>query len=606
MNLRRTMSLALIVVVQYLYYLYVINNSTIFNDGWPLQNISSGFIIWSILTIFCGLMVTKKFTSMIIFSMILLSSGIILTPILKYSNELYLYNSWDSLAHYNFANYILNHGFIPSGGLVYSETYRLHPANGVVPAILAMILPVWQLGLPMAIYMIISNIVYLISIILNIARKIRGDGFTRFRIIAYLSAFSFLYFYSFYCGSAISYGLIGLMIYMILLSAEKSIYRREDLLTLLLLFIGLWATHLSSASLMIIFILLSLAFKRLLNKKDQNLRPLYTLLIVFNVTFLFLQIIVDLIVTKNILVVINNTLKSLSSREVFIYRESQIPLLSAVMIAIFVHLKHFIISFALMILISFILFYSIINQILNKRLSRNNYWSGLESARTLPWVLASTILWVIGYIATQELVQGFRATTFSQWFLIVLLIEHINKFYERIDVHAYDLYMKRIFSIIFLVMVMLINVISNYGTPQFAPIIRYEDGVLGVSTASPVNDITLNVYIYLNKLSTSDLRIIGIEPYTTFALLDILLTQNKFLIIRTIFKSKEVINLINDVIEKNDDIVIPMPLTYKLGHAKYLYESFYELPNNYLRRSSAVVYSNGGLMIYYYTRNNMK
>ncbi|MEM2297629.1 MAG: hypothetical protein QXH10_09400 [Ignisphaera sp.] len=209
-------------------------------------------------------------------------------------------------------------------------------------------------------------------------------------------------------------------------------------------------------------------------------------------------------------------------------------------------------------------------------------------------------------MATQELIQGFRATTFSQWFLIVLLIEHMNKFYKRIDVHAYDLYMKRIFSIIFLIMVMLINVISNYGTPQFAPIIRYEDGILGVSTASPINDITLNVYIYLDKLSTYDLRIIGIEPYTTFALLDILVTQNKFLITRTIFKSKEVINLVNDIIEKHDNIVIPMPLTYKLGHAKYLYENFYELPNNYLRQSSAVVYNNGGLIIYYYARNNMK
>ncbi|MEM3449335.1 MAG: hypothetical protein QXP38_10755 [Nitrososphaerota archaeon] len=605
MNLKRTMALMLIVVAQNLYYLYVIKNSTIFNDGWPLQNILLGFIIWFILTIFNSLIITKKFTSKIIFSMILLFSGIILTPVLKYSNELYLYNSWDSLAHYNFANYILNNGLIPSEGLFYSETYRLHPANGVIPAVLAMILSVRQLGLPMVIYMISSNIVYLTSIILYIAQKIRDDSSGQFFIIAYLSAFSFLYFYNFYCGSAISYGLIGLMIYMILLSAEKPTYRREDLLTSLLLFIGLWATHLSSASLMIIFIFLSFIFKRFLNNKDQNLRSLYTLLIVLIVTFLFLQIIVDLIVTKNILVTINNILKSPSSREVFIYRESQIPLLSAVVTAIFVYLKYFIILFTLMILISFNLLYSIINKTLNKRSSRNNNQSCLESTRTLPWVLASTILWVIGYIATQELIQGFRATTFYQWFLIVLLIELINKCYKRIDIQ-HNLYIKRIFSIIFLVIVMLINVISIYGTPQFAPMIRYEDGVLGVSTASPVNDVTLNAYIYLNKFSSSDLKIFGIEPYTTFALMDILSTQNKLFISPVIFESKEVINLINDIIENHENIVILIPLTYKLGYAKYLYKSFYELPNNYLRESSLVVYNNGGLTIFYNARSNTR
>lgn len=606
MDLRKTIALMLVVLVQYLYCLYVINNSIIFNDGWPLQNILPGFIIWSILTLFSGSKVTEKFSSMIIFSITLLSSGIVLTPILKYSNELYLYNSWDSLAHYNFASSILNQGFIPNEGLYYSETYRLHPANGVIPAALAMILSLRQPSLPMVIYMISSNIVYLISIVLYNAQSMRDEYFTRFRKIAYLSVFSFLYFYSFYSGTTISYGLIGLMIYITLLNVEKPLHRREDLLTLLFLFIGLWATHLSSASLMIIFLFLSLAFKKFMNKKELNTRSHYTLLIMLSVTFLFLQIIIDTVVTRNILVAINNTLKSLSSREIFIYREVQISLLDAVITAISIHFKHFIILFTLTITIGFIILCSIINSAFNKGSSRNNYCNNLEFMKTLPWTISSIILWIFGYLATQEFVQGFRATVFYQWFLITLLIKYMDRLYKRIYVHAYNLYAMRIFSIVFLVMIMLINVLSNYGAPQFSPLIKYEDGVLGVSTATPVNDITLNTYMYLNEMLTPDLKVIGIEPYTTFALMDILSTQNKFLIVRTIFKSTEVINLIDEIIEKHNNMVIPMPITYKLGHGKYLYEIFYELPNNYLNGFSSTVYNNGGLIIYYYARSNTK
>ncbi|MEM1510747.1 MAG: hypothetical protein QW096_12850, partial [Thermofilaceae archaeon] len=133
----------------------------VFVDTWPLNNIVIETIAFSIVI---GLLSTQTFytnRAIILFTYIIMVAMVIYLPLLKYPNDLWLYGPWDSSAHYSFALWVAEKGYVPvNNELFYSDQYGHHPGNGLLPAILNAISQLNPLSVSMSIVLLASYITY--------------------------------------------------------------------------------------------------------------------------------------------------------------------------------------------------------------------------------------------------------------------------------------------------------------------------------------------------------------------------------------------------------------------------------------------------------------
>ncbi|MEM3609957.1 MAG: hypothetical protein QW076_03585, partial [Candidatus Anstonellales archaeon] len=195
-------------------------------------------------------------------------------PIVKYSNYLECYGAYDSLAHYSFALGLLINGFIQQSGSIYSNYYNYHAGNGLLPVFLSIVMAM-PLGYSMLVILIISYFVYIANL-LSLIKKWWVDteieSYSSFLIISML--LSFLFVWCYYLGITISYAFISIILYFLVkwIILNKGKMEKNSYTIFIIVYFGLTLTHLSSASIITLYMLILVIFlilfrKTLIHKK---------------------------------------------------------------------------------------------------------------------------------------------------------------------------------------------------------------------------------------------------------------------------------------------------------------------------------------------------
>ena len=566
--------------------------SSPFIDVWPLEGILWDTVVIIITITLLSYILFRSsgstFTSPII-ALLIQAFLVVIIPILKHPNSLNLIGPWDSVAHYSFAKWIIINGHVDTvGNVFYYDQYGYHPGNGIIPATLSLISSI-NLGWSMNAVLIAIYSAYMLLLLTalktvehHVNKNVNvAEGL--WLVAIFMLAVNLLVYYG---GVELGYIYAAGILYILVkwLNSSKVALIRA-ILTALLIFMGLILIHLSTAVIVVAYILITItallitSFLGGIPKFRRISRGLLLLAVLIVSTFIVYEIYVDVILFSGTLRGALHRIYSLYIRELEVASKAV-----EVMNVTLVELLQYLISYyAKNIIVLGLIFIHTIALLLK--------WRFLTpSEKTVALLLfASYSTWLIGWAGVGSFLAGGRASSVI-CFLLALSIALTHK-------KLYGYLIKEGSLAIPLVLITL-GFVANFGLP-FMPTIKGGEDLFTYPTFSQggFSDYALHPVTYISSYSTpTSPRFLCLHPYTAFGLCDLMWHTPRIprhgVIAPKITSPEAIIEIIENYLGKN--IMIPQPLRDRIIPGPIGYHDLYKKPVQFLLDSGgALVYNNG-------------
>jgi len=571
------------------YLLFVTWNSSPFVDVWPLEGLFWETVAVIIMVTILSCMLFQGSASLII-PLVTQVFLVVVIPVLKYPNALNIVGPWDSTAHYSFAKWIVVNGHVDTAGnLYYSNQYGFHPGNGIIPATLSMLSSI-SLGWSMNAVLIAvrSGYVLLLLATLKMLKQLLPERANMGKALWLLAVFTLAIGLSvYYSGVDLGYVYVGGILYVFvrwLFRGEVAFVRRMTIV--FLIFLGLVFTHLSTATIMVAYVLiatLALSAESLFRGKGMTRKNSWKLLflaLLMVSIFVVYEVCVDVSLFGRVLQVALRIIYSIHIGEL---KKASSMAVSAKGMSFIVLLQLLVSNYTkLIIVLGLILIHTVMLLVKWHFLSSNE--------KVVAFLLfASYPTWLAGWAGTGEFLAGGRALSVICFLFALSLALTCEKLYKPL--------IKRGVLLIPLVLIAL-GFVANFGLP-FQPAIRGDKDLYTYSTYSQggFSDYVLHPIIYVSS-HTTDTPFLCLKPYTGFGLCDLIWYSPKIPEHGPIGPKVSaaspsiIIELIKNYLDKN--VIVPQPIRDSLLPGIVGYHSLYEKPLQFLlEKGKALVYNNG-------------
>ncbi|RLI87254.1 MAG: hypothetical protein DRP01_02305 [Archaeoglobales archaeon] len=588
-NVRGLLSLMLLVLSLIYYIVEVSCHATAFKDLWILDRILSYFLLTAIMILILtrsGALFENVFANTI-FTSILIIGIVAVTPIIKYLSPLAIYGTYDALAHYSFSKWILINGKIAQNNeLYYSFEYGFHPGNGLIPTFISLLSNI-PLDIAMSFVMLLGYIVYVLvfHILLSTVN-------INVSTLAILFGISTLYFYVSYCGTALSYPMISLIILKLFrFYMQSQELNSSGIICMILPFTGLMLTHYASTIHVFLFFTLVLDIL-LLRENIKTLRVFFMIVTVSFVTFVTYEVYVDAILSSRTIIGAINRLRQLYLREIVelekaMKRHENLTPLQLVMYLLASRGKPVILMMFSTLLVVHYVLKKITGTLTSKKELKN---SDNNIEQIFRFLTITSALYLVSYAGVSSIGGVVRTIPFMQSFLALLLIDRVSSLINN----------KKTFAIL-LIPFILIGFISNYNLNPLSPILKYQK-----ESYRPIINTVISPYIYMavefiNSFATKYTRIVTLNPYITFGYSDLIWNADKFPargFINTGSLPEESVSMIKSLLSTQRELIIPLYLTDRLSGRPGL-KSYYLKPFELLTIETALIYNNRYYALFY-------
>lgn len=590
----RLLSLLLFGTVLTLYFGLLSFKALCFVDVWPLEGVwFATSIVVAIVALTSWYAFPRSVASLVI-SSIVFATLVVFIPVLKYFNDFGLYGLWDSLAHYSFSKWIVEQGHVASHGeLYYSDQYRFHPGNGMLPAVLNLV-SAMPLTSSMNIIIVAGYVAYLLFICLLVkAFSVALNNMKRYLVILALMMFLCV-FLPYYSGCSLSYPHVGLVLYLLILAVNGR-FKRSDLLVNNVVYAGLLFTHLSTSTILAIYLVLitiplALFFSKSTNRGSFNVWAISAINIF--VIFLGYELYADVYLAS---LTIRGGWQRLTSLYIGELEVAE-KVMSQRGLSLFDLLTYLISqSTKYVIILGCILVYLISN--ISGVFSKRKY--AMQGKRILLFFLMISLpVWTIGWAGVGNFLSGGIRT--MQLISFVFLS---NIFYDfkvkNLEIHTGII---RKLIVVLILLLLMLGFITNYGLP-LGPYIKSVEGDLYIHPVSQgaITPWCFSAVKFLECLLTDEYSFLILQPYVSFGLGDLLWYKHKIpkngFIAPEIATHESMINIIQKYI--GADVVIPVPLEDNVVPGPLGYKTLYQKPYRYLlNENESIVYSNGLYLLF--------
>jgi len=583
---RPILILVLTAILAYYFLLAQYESSLV--EEWVLKNIWFETILIISLIYFHAFMLFKRLTTLLIFISFLYISIVVILPILLIDNTIKIFGPADSAAHYSFAKYIIIYGHIPWQDLYYSYEYLYHPGNGLLPSILSLI-NFMNLALNMRIILFVAQYLYLLFIIVPIRYVLGGDleRITWSNVMLIVAFFILIFAPSpYYGGTELGHLFSPISLYGITAYLFATKINKQETLINLIAFLGLLSIHLSTATILVLWLLFSAFAIFVLSHFQKSyfvfFKRLSYIAFIFTIILIFYEAFADLILFSSLINPIPRILSSLFVHEVYLAQRAVASGRYS-----YVEILQYVLSnnFKMIVLIIASTIYLIV--VLSTRV-----WKKEDRVKYLLFVVfvASLFpLWVLLWMASGELLAIGRVRAIYTFFLILGLVQLVSR--AKIG--------KKIQMIVIAIIsftLYIIGFISAFNLP-FQPLLKSGDEtfVLTLRSQGGITDYALHPILYLRTYN-KDVPFLCLQPYTGFGLCDMLWFSPKIpsrgFIAPEITGAQSIISLLSPYMGKS--VIVPQPLRDKLLPSPIGSPSIYEKPYVYLLyHGSGIIYNNG-------------
>jgi len=570
------------------YLLFVTWNSSPFIGVWPLEGILwETVVVIMAITMFSWLLFQSK--ASIIVSLIVLTFLVVIIPVFKYLNALSIIGPWDSTAHFSFAKWIIVNGHVDTAGnLYYSDQYGYRPGNGIIPATLSLISSI-NLGWSMNAVLIAIYSAYMLLLLtaLETVEHHVDKNVSVVEVLWLVAIFTLsVNLPVYYGGVELGYIYAAGILYVLVkwLNGGEVVFIKA-LLTVFLIFVGLILTHLSTAVIVIAYILVTVAallitgFLGKVLKSGRISQDLLLLAVLMVSIFIVYEIYVDVILFSNTLEGALRRIYSLYIMELEVV--SKAVEVRGVTLA---DLLRYLVSFyAKTIIVLGLIFIHTIALLLKWRFLTPN-----EKAAAL-LLFASYPTWLIGWAGVGSFLAGGRASSVICFLLALSIALTHKKLYRHLIEKG---------SLAIPLVLIALGFVANFGLP-FMPTIKGGEDLYTYPTFSQggFSDYALHPIAYISSYSTpTSPRFLCLQPYTNFGLCDLMWHTPRIprhgAIAPKITLPETIIEIIESYLGKN--VIVPQPLRDRIIPGPIGYHSLYEKPFQFLSDSGrALVYNNG-------------
>jgi len=585
---RRSLVILLMTITLSVHLLFVSWNSSPFVDVWPLEGVLWETVVVVIaIAMLSGILFHNR--ASIIVPLITLAFLVVVVPVFKHPNALSIIGPWDSTAHFSFAKWIIVNGHVDTAGNVfYHDQYGYHPGNGIIPATLSLISSInlgWSMSAVLA--AIYSAYMLLLLTALKTAEHHVSKKVSIVEVLWLVAIFALaVNLPVYYIGVDLGYVYVASILCILvkwLNSSEVAPIR--TLLTALLIFMGLILTHLSTAVIVVAYILITVTALLITGflggtpKFGRSSRGLFLLAVLMIIIFIAYEIYVDVLLFSGTLQGALHRIYSLYIREL----EVAFKVMEVKGVTLMELLQYLASCYAKIIIVLGLIFIHTI-ALLTK-------WRFLTPGeKTVALLLfASYPTWLIGWARVGGFLSGARAQSVI-CFLLALSIALTHK-------KLYGYLIKKGSLAIPLVLIAL-GFVANFGLP-FMPTIKGGEDLYTYTTFSQggFSDYALHPVVYISSYSTpTSPRFLCLQPYTAFGLCDLMWHTPRIprhgATTPEITSPEAIIEIIEKYLGKN--IIIPQPARGRIIPGPIGYHSLYKKPFQFLlENGNALIYNNG-------------
>jgi len=569
------------------YLLFVIWNSSPFIDVWSLEGILwETFVVVIAIAMFSWLLFQSRASTIV--PLILLSFLAVIIPALKYPNALDIIGPGDSVAHFSFAKWIIVNAHVDTAGnLYYSDPYGYHPGNGIIPATLSLVSSInlgW--GMNAVLVAIYSAYMLLLLTALETVEYHVNRNISVVEVLWLIAIFTLsINLPVYYGGVELGYVYAASILYILVkwFNSSKAVFIKKSL-TALLIFMGLILTHLSTAVIVVVYILTTViallitGFVDRVVKSRRISRDLLLAVLMMSI-FITYEIYVDVIL-------FSNTLEE-ALRRIYLLYIMELEVASKALEVkgmTLADLLQYLVSFyAKNIIVLGLIFIHTIVLLFKWRFLTSN-----EKVAAL-LLFASYPTWLIGWAGVGSFLAGGRALSVICFLLALSIALTYKKLYRRL--------IKKGSLAISLVLIVL-GFATNFGLP-FMPTIKGGEDLYIYPTFSQggFSDYALHPVAYISSYSTPIFpQFLCLQQYIGFGLCDLMWHSPRIprhgAIAPKITSPETIIEIIKNYLGKN--VIVPQPLRDRIIPGPIGYHSLYKKPFQFLSNSGrALVYNNG-------------
>jgi len=584
----RSLVVLLMTISLSVYLFFVVWNSSPLIDVWSLEGILWETVVAVIAITMLSWMLFQSRASIIV-SLITLAFLVVVVPVLRHPNTLNIIGPWDSTAHFSFAKWIIVNGHVDTAGNVfYYDQYGYHPGNGIIPATLSLISSI-NLGWSMNAVLITIYSAYML-LLLTALRTVEhhvNKNVSVAEVLWLVAIFTLsINLFVHYGGVELGYIYAAGILYILVkwLNSGEVVFIKA-LLTALLIFMGSILTHLSTAVIVIAYILITIAtllttsFHDGIPKFERSSRGLLLLAVLIVSIFIVYEIYVDVILFSGTLQRALHTIYSLYISELEIASE-----VMEVRGATLVELLQYLVSYYAKVIIVLGLIFIHTIALLTK-------WRFLTSSeKTVALLLfASYPTWLIGWAGVGSFLSGKRALSVICFLLALSIALTYKKLYRHLIEKG---------SLGIPLVLIALGFVANFGLP-FMPTIKGGEDLYTHPTFSQggFSDYALHPIAYISSYSTPiSPRFLCLQPYTGFGLCDLMWHTPRIPrhggIAPKITSPEAIIEIIEKYLGKN--VIVPQPTRDRIIPSPIGYHSLYRKPFQFLlENGKALIYNNG-------------
>jgi len=593
MNLKRnkTFTIFILTIALGVYLIFLTRNSRAFVDVWPLEG-----VFWETTAVIIAITLLSyilfRGRASVIIPLITLAFLVVVIPVLKLPNALNLTGPWDSVAHYSFAKWILVNGRVDTvGNLYYSGQYGFHPGNGILPSSLSLLSSI-SLGWSMNAVLIAVYLGYMLFLVATLKRlghlESGSMNIDIIKVLWLIAIFTLsIPLHVYYGGVELGYIYAGGVLYAFIRWLMRDDYASvRSLMLMLIVFLGVLSTHLSTAVIIVAYILISMLTLLIIKPFSKNpmsmeapLRMLAPAILLTSI-FILYEIYIDVFLFGNTLKGAIHAIYSLYVREIEIARVA-VETRGLTFIDL---LQYLVSAYAKSIIIlGLIVIHTVTLLLKSASLS-------YEEKKLFLLLLASYTTWIIGWSGVGSFLSGARAFSVICFLLSINIVITYEKLYGF-------LIKKNLFIIpLFL---MALGFATNFGLP-FQPTIKIEEDSYTYPTLSQggFSDYVLHPTTFVSSHVKSS-PFLCLSPYITFGLCDLMWHSPRVprsgFIAPKVTAPDGIIEIVRGYLNRLDrDVIIPQLTRDRVLPGPIGYRSLYEKPLLFLlEKGKALIYNNG-------------
>jgi len=557
-------------------------------DIWVLSGSWNQFILAVTVLALVPFVLHKRDSAYLtLFSSLILVALIVLMPLIKYSSPLYLYGTYDSLAHYSFSKWIANTGRIPTNGEVYySLQYGYHAGNGILPAFLLLISGI-PLDLSMDTLLIIGYWIYVIILYVLLPQALRNKP------LIVMLLLSIPLYYPYYTGSSISYPFVALIIYAIYPLITKGSFPWAQYLLFIVSFIGLLGTHLSTTTILTFTLAFALSIIGFLCYKTRSSLLIFVITIL-SIYFAY-ELFVDYVLMKQQLPFTLNILQRLYSEELYHATQPKpysLPLIYRVWNYVVTYPKEILLTLMLVFQI-LLLAYNILKVFFYKYGKDTLCVTKLYLVLGMLALMPLLISWSgVGKLFTAS-VRFLNVSQFSMILYLGLLLSTREYSTRLRETHIYS----RILITTTLIILVAFNYMTNYGlTILMKPYPLGNELVYNTTQNGVITSVVLYSVYFINQFNTIA-KLVVIQPLLPYGYADLAWNISKippYGHVSAGTQPEDVIETLKSSLRDRDEYLIPLPLEEDAVPSSLGYRSYFYKPFNWLlQEGGCIVYNNG-------------